>query len=306
MSLNTVAAAFAMEDAGLLVDGKIEERDEVGTVLASAQGEAASLYRFGSPLFKTKPAGVNPAHFPMIARNVACGQLAIRFGLRGWSTMIASGDAAGAHALARAAEMVASGRTHTMLVGAYEVLSPLCLHRWQSRRLRQGRTDGGLPIAVNDWVPVEGACFFIVESLQHARARGRQPYALLDRCQHGYSHGERGQGWAAMIDRFLSSGLPPSASGSDATYVSCLSDTDGSRAHAHNVASFENAIERLCPIKAKVRTRPLFGDARSVNPMYGVAMSCQALADGKASNALIANLTDANAYALFSLSRPAH
>lgn len=304
MSLNTVAAAFAMEDAGLLVDGEVKERDEVGTLLASAQGEAASLYRFGSPLFQVKPAGVNPAHFPMIARNVACGQLAIRFGLRGWSTMIASGDAAGAHALARAAEIVSSGRTHTMVVGAYEVLSQLGLHKWQSRRLKQGRAASDLPIGVNDWVPVEGACFFVVESLQHARERGRMPYAVLDNWQHGYSHGERGQGWAALTDRFLSGCASP-APGRESTYISCLSDTDGAFAHADNAASFESTIQRLRPVVSKTRTRHLFGDARSVNPMYGVAMACQALADGKASDTVVANLTDANAYALFSLSRAA-
>jgi hypothetical protein len=303
MSLSSVAAAFAFEDAGILGEGDIAERDEIATILASAQGEAASLFRFGSPLFQAKPGGVNPANFPMIARNVACGQLAIRFGLRGWSTMIASGDAAGAHALARAAEMIATGRAHTVLVGAYEVLSQLTLHQWKIRRGKQAAAGTSLDLEANDWVPVEGACFFVVESEQHAAQRGRKPYSIIEHCAHGYSHGADGQGWPALVDRYLSKHPSPDY-GSDAMHVSCVSSSDGTAPHQHAADAFGSTIAQMCHTGEEVRTRPLFGDARSVNALYGVAFGSQRLsseAQRGVGKTLVTSLTEQGSYALFSL-----
>lgn len=301
MSLNAAAAAFALEDSGLLVDGAVTDCNEVATILSSAQGEAASLYRFGSPIFQQKPAGVNPAHFPMIARNVACGQIAVRFGLRGWSTMIASGDPSGAHAFARAVELVTSGRTHTVLVGAYEVLSQLGLHQWRLRHARRPSDSMALDPALTDWVPVEGACYFVIESEEHAARRARRPYAFVTQASHGYSQGARGQGWSTLIDRFVSRGAQiPGQRRS--MHVSCLSETDGDGLHADNARRFTATLNELCPSDALLKTRPLFGDARSVNPMYGVALAAQGLADGAAGRgALVSSITSRGAYSLFSL-----
>jgi 3-oxoacyl-[acyl-carrier-protein] synthase II/nodulation protein E len=302
MGLNAVAAAFALEDAGLLKDDQdIPGRDEFATVLGSAQGEAASLFRFGSPLFQSRASGVNPAHFPMIARNVACGQIAIRFGLRGWSTMIASGDAAGAHAIARAADLVTSGRARAVLVGAYEVLSHLSLHQWKRRRALTGARPDQLSEVSNEWVPSEGACYFIVESADQAHARGRQPYAMLERCEHGYSQGARGQGWPALIDRYV--GRHDSSDAlSGAYHVSAVSPTDGGAGHADASAQFMNAVAQGCRTEKTLRTRPIFGETRSVNAMFAVAMAAQHLANVGAGTALASTLTTSGAYALCSLS----
>lgn len=305
MTLNAAAAAFALEDAGLLVDGEVTDRNDVATILSSAQGEAASLYRFGSPIFHQKPAGVNPAHFPMIARNVACGQIAVRFGLRGWSTMIASGDPSGAHAFARAVELVTSGRTHTVLVGAYEVLSQLGLHQWRLRHSRRSSDSASFDPSSAEWVPVEGACYFVIESEEHAARRERRPYAYVTQASHGYSQGSKGQGWPALINRFVSRGPQPKAQ-RRALHVSCVSECDGDSAYSDTVRRFTGTLTELCPNDTLLRTRPLFGDARSANPMYGVAMAAQRLAEGKSDRdmdqgALVSSITSRGAYALFSL-----
>ncbi len=303
MSLNTVAAAFALEDAGLLVGDTVADHDDVATILSSSQGEVASMYRFGSPIFQTKPGSVNPAHFPMMARNVACGQLAIRFGLRGWSTMIAAGDASGAHALARAVDMVTSGRTHTVLVGAYEVLSQVSLHQWRVRAQQQAQVGAALDPASAEWVPAEGACHFVVESTAHAAARGRTPYVRIDHTGHGVSQGARGQGWPALIDRFLNRSAQPGTQ-PRAVHASCTSDSDGDLAHRHASAHFHDALARMCPALHELRTRPQFGNARSVNPMYAVAMAARHLAAAPGNGeALVSTLTPRGGYALFGLQR---
>jgi 3-oxoacyl-[acyl-carrier-protein] synthase II len=319
MTMCFVAAAFALEDAGLDVDLAAIEKDAVATVLASAHGETASLFRFGAPLFKPERAGVNPAQFPMIARNVACGQMAIRLGARGWSSMLAAGVNGGAHALARATDLIASGRAKTVLVGAFETHSHVDLHRWGAVQAARSRQGHRIDIASNDWVPVEAACMFVVESEQAAQGRGRKPHAIIRRITHGHSMGDRGQGWPALIERFTRGRPLSGIDGEGIVHVDCASPTDGDDRHVAAIQAFSaalgaahanptaGAIPPFQPLQRSLGSRSLFGDAQSVNPLLAAMQACELLSGGEPAwrQALVSALTPEGSYALISLAAPA-
>jgi len=315
MSLTSVAAAFAMEDAGILVDDAVADSDNVATLLASSRGEAPSLYRFGSPLFKPGVGSVNPAHFPMIARNVACGQVAIRFRLRGWSSTIASGDASGAHALARAAEMITLGRAPAVLVGAYEVLSQISLHQIKARWRKNEMADVVADSTANDYVPVEGACFFVLESQERALARGKKPYATIDGATQGYRLDDTADGWSRVFERHLAN-LPQGRAVHAASRTIHLSGAAGATRvptpSQRREQALAEVVARACEGPATHYSRQAFGDAGSLTAMYGVASAAQALsrrhqaADGRPDpapeRAIVSSLTERGAYSFLSMS----
>jgi 3-oxoacyl-[acyl-carrier-protein] synthase II len=311
MSLTSVAAAFAMEDAGILVDDTVADSDNVATLLASSRGEAPSLYRFGSPLFKPTVGSVNPAHFPMIARNVACGQVAIRFRLRGWSSTIASGDASGAHALARAAEMIALGRAPAVLVGAYEVLSQISLHQIKARWRKNEMTDVVADSATNEYVPVEGACFFVLESQERALARGKKPYATIDGATQGYRFDHSADGWLRVFERHLAN-LPRGRAAHAAGRTLHISGAASAARVATPWQRCEQAlaevVARTCDAPPTQRSRLIFGDAGALTAMYGVASAAQSLgrrdqtSNSTPDSAIVSSFTERGAYSLLSMS----
>jgi len=311
MSLTSVAAAFAMEDAGILVDGAVTDSDNVATVLASSRGEAPSLYRFGSPLFRPAVGSVNPAHFPMIARNVACGQIAIRFGLRGWSSTIAAGDASGAHALARAAEMITLGRAPVVLVGAYEVLSQISLHQIKARWNKNEMTRLVADSQTNEYVPVEGACFFVLESLQRALERGKQPYATIDGATHGYRFDHASEGWSRLLERHIGN-LPSGRAAHAGKRTIHISGASGSERVETPLQQREQviatAISHICDAPPTRFSRLAFGDGGALTALYGVASAAQTLSrrnqasETAADAAILSSLTERGAYSFLSMS----
>src|SRR5438105_798628 len=120
MCLSTFATGTALEDAGY-ADGAAPP--ETATLVGTMRAEQPSVYKFLQPLVQGRHERINPAEFPQIARNISCGQLAIRFGLRGPSSVLASGSLASLEAVARATGFIRAGRCEVAVVGGLDVLS---------------------------------------------------------------------------------------------------------------------------------------------------------------------------------------
>ena len=308
MALSCTAVGLALEDAGLELDGN-GQGDEVAIMMASMRGELPSLYRFGGPLFREQRGTLNPALFPTIARNISCGQAAIRFGLRGWSSMISAGEISGAHVLARARNLVASGRGEVAVVGAFEALSPISLHHIRNRSRKYGR-DARFAALDDEVVPSEGACFFVLENLEHARARGARCYALLEPAVHGYV--------TASGDAVLDQAVARQTARRAAPHVAIDLLLPGSATHSAE-AVLENRL--LQPLRQQaqppqeIRLRRWFGDAGALSSLFQTAVAAQLLHDDSTpafasrpttapfAAALTSTLTDRGAYCVNSLRR---
>ncbi|MEO4011684.1 beta-ketoacyl synthase, partial [Chromobacterium piscinae] len=193
MMLASFAAGSALEDAGYS-DGEAPE--DCATLLGTARSEQTSVHKFSLPLLQGRPERINPAEFPLVARNIACGQMAIRFGLRGPSSVLASGPLASLQAVARAAGLIRSGRAKVALAGGVEALSRFALRFCRDyygdaalagRPAFFGERGGGL-------IPSEGACMLVLEDAEHAAARGVRVYARLG----GWHAGRLGRGDAVQ------------------------------------------------------------------------------------------------------------
>ncbi len=194
MQLSSVAAGLAIEDAGL----DAQAQKEACTFLGTARAELPSCYNFIRPQLGEKREQLNAADFPKIARNVACGQVAIRYGMQGPSTVLASGALASMEAIVRATQYIRQGRARVALVGGYEALSRFALyffaHHYQQQLQGEhpqffGQDEGFV-------VPSEGACTLILESEESAKARGAQIYCDIDRWHCGRLGNDQDADWA--------------------------------------------------------------------------------------------------------------
>ena len=318
MMISSTATGLALEDAGLgEVVGDGSRGEDTATIFASTRGELPSLYRFGSPLFEGSTS-YNPAMFPMIARNITCGQAALRFNLKGWSSMTACGEISGLHALHRGTELVRLGRAQRAVVCAYEVLSKLSLHQSVARWRKYGvepRCGVG-----NAHVPVEGACVLVLENKADVLARGAKPYATLGHISHGYLQGDLQQASERAVQRHLR--RQSYAKGCDV--LGTGGRQGSSEALALEAALTQSLREHLRPVR-EVQTRSLFGDALSQSALLQLACIAQGLKDqglaqgvlvstdaaeserrsgaGPLISALVSQVTDRRAFGLASLTR---
>jgi 3-oxoacyl-[acyl-carrier-protein] synthase II/nodulation protein E len=179
MAMSTCAVGLALQDAGWQNPSEIGNRDDVATIFGSMRAEHPSTQKFSVPLLSGKPKSLNPAQFPMIARNVTCGQIAITFGVRGMSSMMCAGPLSSLHAIARGADLVRRRRSTVALVGGIETLGKFSINH--SRHLYGDALSGGTPgffsTTPGRLVPGEGSAMLVLENATSARQRGARPYA---------------------------------------------------------------------------------------------------------------------------------
>jgi 3-oxoacyl-[acyl-carrier-protein] synthase II len=272
MAIAATATGLALEDAGL-VDRAASHPDDFATLFASMRGEIPSLYKFGTPLFEGR-CTFNPALFPMIARNISCGQAALRFGLRGWSSMLSCGEVSGMHAVARGLELVRSGRSPHAVVCAYEVLSKLSLHQTQRRWSKLGLEPGAA--RGHSAVPVEGACVLLLEPLASVRARGGRAYATLHDVEHGFLRGEPAESARAVARRWVD--RPGLLIGERIDLVGRGCGVGAVSAGELEQALYD-AMAEVRPLGDSLDSRQQLGDAGSVSALQQLACLARALGD---------------------------
>jgi 3-oxoacyl-[acyl-carrier-protein] synthase II len=135
-------------------------------------------------LVQKGPGKVSPYFIPQAIANLAGGQVAIEHGLRGVSYCSTSACASSAHAIGEAADWIRLGRSPIMLAGGAEACvtglgiagfaAMFALSRRNDEPERASRPwDRGR----DGFVCAEGAATLLLESLDHARARGAKIYA---------------------------------------------------------------------------------------------------------------------------------
>ena len=179
--LALVAAKFAIDDATLEITD--ENRNDIGVVLGSTMGSVHSISEFDKEGLREGPRYVNPAHFPNTVINSPASQVAIRFGLRALNATISTGFTASLDAIGYALDMLQLERAEVLLVGGVEELCIQTFLGFYKLGFLATTQNGAAPF----YGPFdarhcgallgEGAAFFVLESLEHAQARGATIYA---------------------------------------------------------------------------------------------------------------------------------
>jgi 3-oxoacyl-[acyl-carrier-protein] synthase II len=189
------AAERAMADAGIVV-GRDVDPFRIAVIGSSTGGlgtlEAQTLSRAASGR-----AGVSPYMLPGMLPNMGAARIAIKYGIRGYSSAIATACAAGAQSIGEGARLLRAGEADVVVCGCSEApFFPTLVDTFgNARALARGWADdpgsASRPFdrRRNGMVLGEGAGVFVLERTAHADARGAGGYA--DLC-----------GWGATNDAY--------------------------------------------------------------------------------------------------------
>ncbi len=172
-----VAAKQAVADAGLSVTDA--NRKRVGTAIGSGVGGLLVAETQANVLKDRGPDRVSPFCVPMMIPNMATGLAAIALGAQGPSSAVSTACAAGSNAIGDAFRLIQLGLADVMVCGGAEsAITPLGVAGFASAKALSFRNDdpatASRPFDAerNGFVIGEGAGVLVLESLDHARARG--------------------------------------------------------------------------------------------------------------------------------------
>ena len=178
--LALVAALEAIEQSGI----PRESRDDLAVVVGSGIGGFDMLEREHEVFLTRGPGKFAPLTVPMIIPNMAAGMIAIETGARGVNLCISTACASGAHSIGTALDLIRSGRSEVVLAGGAEsTVSPFAVDGYCQLRALSTRNDepekASRPFSIDrdGFVIAEGAGMLMLETLDHARARGATAYA---------------------------------------------------------------------------------------------------------------------------------
>jgi 3-oxoacyl-[acyl-carrier-protein] synthase II len=169
--LAVAAAGQAVAEAGL-PDGIEPER--FGVLMGTAIGGLETLERECRSWLEKGDRGVSPLFVTMMMPNAAAGTIAMRLNARGPGFSVASACATGAHAIGEAARMVARGEADVVIAGGTEAtLNGLTIAAFKSLgALSKAGISRPFDARRDGFVMGEGAAALILESEEHAKARG--------------------------------------------------------------------------------------------------------------------------------------
>jgi 3-oxoacyl-[acyl-carrier-protein] synthase II len=178
------AADMAVKDSG--IDFDKEDLERIGVIVGSGMGGLATIEDTHKTLMERGVRKVSPFFIPAIIINLAPGQIALRYGLKGPNFSPVSACATGNHSIGDAMMYVERGMADVMIAGGTEsTITPLGLAGFCAARAMSERNDApenaSRPFdkGRDGFVAAEGAGVLVLEEYEHARKRGARIYAEL-------------------------------------------------------------------------------------------------------------------------------
>jgi 3-oxoacyl-[acyl-carrier-protein] synthase II len=176
------ATKVAFDDAKL--DMTKEQSDRVGVVVGTGLGGLPALEKYHQILMERGPDRISPFFIPMLIANLAPGQIAIQYGMKGPNLCTVTACATGSHCIGEASRIIQYGDADVMVAGGTEAnLTPLTVGGFNAMNALSVRNDepekASRPFekSRDGFIVGEGAGTLILEELEHARARGARIYA---------------------------------------------------------------------------------------------------------------------------------
>ncbi|MEJ6731880.1 MAG: beta-ketoacyl-ACP synthase II [Opitutaceae bacterium] len=218
--LGVAAAVEAYTDAGLDAQRAQLNADRMGVNLGVGLGGLPEIEAMQDTWRESGFRKISPFFIFQIAPNLLAGQVSLLLNLRGPNMAVASACATSGHALGEAASSIARGDTDVMVAGGAEsTVTPLAVGAFARMRALSTRNDdpagASRPYDArrDGFVLSEGAVVFVLEELEHAKARGARIYAELS-------------GYGASADAFHLSSLSPGGEGSQRAMRAALDSAE--------------------------------------------------------------------------------
>lgn len=180
----TGAAAQAIADAGLDLEAADTER--IGVYIGSGIGGINTIYEEAGKLAAHGWKRMSPFFVPSSIVNMVSGYVSMHFGLKGANLSVATACTTGTHAIGLAARLIQHGDADIMLAGGAEsAINPLGLGGFCAARAMTTNNDN--PAAASrpfdagrdGFVLGDGAAVVVLESYEHAKARGAKIYCEI-------------------------------------------------------------------------------------------------------------------------------
>jgi 3-oxoacyl-[acyl-carrier-protein] synthase II len=208
------ATQEALQQAGLMIGPS--NRDRIGVVIGSGIGGIITLLEQAEVMRERGPDRISPFLIPMMISDSAAGMVAIRYGVRGPNMALATACASGSNAIGEAAEIIRRGSADVMFAGASEA-SIVALAMGGMNVMGALSTRNGDPQRASrpfdkdrdGFMMGEGAGILVLESLEHAQARGVEilcevnGYGTSDDAYHVSAPAENGAGAALSMQYAL-------------------------------------------------------------------------------------------------------
>ena len=247
--LAVVAAREAVAHSG--IEWTPELRDSAAVVTGSCVGGQTAEDQGFYDVYKMGKPRVHPMTIPKTMANAGASAISLDFGITGPVFTIATACSSSAHAIGQAVSLIRSGMSDVAITGGSEApFSYGILKAWEAMRVVSPTVCRPFSKDRTGMILGEGAAMLVIESLEHALARGAKP--IIELAGFGMSSDAHHitqpshEGAARAIQRALNdAGLAPS----DIQYVNAhgtgtaVNDATETRAlhlafgeHARNLA----------------------------------------------------------------------
>jgi nodulation protein E len=166
-----VAAREAVAQAGVSFAGEAGER--AAATIGTGIGGASTQDQMARRLYGERNPRVHPMAIVRVMPNAPSSQISLEFGLRGPVFAVASACASSNHALGQALMLLQTGSADVALAGGVEACITVgSIKAWEAMRVMADDTCRPFSQGRRGLVLGEGAGVFVLETLEHAQARG--------------------------------------------------------------------------------------------------------------------------------------
>ena len=256
--LAVAASDAALKDSGL--DLERIDRTRAGVLIGSGVGGIGTLEAQHTNLMTKGPSRVSPFFVPMMIVDMASGVVSMRHCLKGPNFATVSACASGAHAMGEAFRMLQTGHADIMVAGGAEAaVTPMTVAGFASMKALSRRNEeperASRPFDRDrdGFVLGEGAGIIVMETTEHAEARGARIYAEIS-------------GYGASADAYHMTAPDPEGEGARTAMELALEDA----AMEPRRISYINAHGTSTQYNDKIETvaiKEVFGEAAKRIPV---------------------------------------
>jgi len=282
VSLYALAAAQqAVDDAQLEIND--ENRDRIGAVVGTGIGGISTLSENVKTLLDQGPTRVSPFLIPRILPDSPGGMIAIHLGIKATNFAVVTACATGTNAIGESAEIIRRGQADIILAGGSEFsIVPIAIAGMNvmgalsDRNEEPEKASRPLDANRNGFVMGEGSAVLVLESLEHAQARGARilaevtGYGSTNDAFHISAPAENGAGAVKCMQAALESADLP---GNKVNYINAHGTStklnDKSETAAIKTVFGEHAYE-VAISSTKSMTGHLLGAAGALEALFCV------------------------------------
>ena len=254
------AAKEAWADAGYTEENK-PDMDRVATLLGNGIGGMDINNEGFKVLFDKGPGRLLPSYIPSLIPNEAAGNVSMALGAKGQAQVVVTACASSTDALGFALDLIRAGRADVVIAGGTEAtIDEYCTGGFMKMRalctqFNDNPEKGSRPFNADrcGFVMSEGSAILILESEEHAKARGAKVYCEL-------------AGYGATSDAYHITAPDPSGAGAVKAIRLALADADVTDLSAVDYINAHGTSTHLNDQMETKAFKEVFGDlAKGIN-----------------------------------------